>query len=149
MIKKTFKGQIPMGEQEKIHLSTADGLTGYRIVKFQVISKKPGQQNLEMIGQIFTTDQTNKISNEVDFSNADLLAVCYHAEGHDNDKIFNQFVIFDGEIINQDIFINITDPTGSTVPGNFYIELEQIKLNSNQSTFITLKNIRSKTQNMV
>ena len=33
----TFKGQLPIGVEEKIHLSTNDGLTGYRIKKFQII----------------------------------------------------------------------------------------------------------------
>ena len=32
---KTFKGQLAMGVQEKIHLSTNDGLTAYRINKFK------------------------------------------------------------------------------------------------------------------
>ena len=35
---KTFKGQLPMGIQEKINLSTNDGLTAYRINKFQIIN---------------------------------------------------------------------------------------------------------------
>ncbi len=39
---KTYKGQLPMGEQEKIHLSTNNGMMGYKIKKFQVISKTPG-----------------------------------------------------------------------------------------------------------
>jgi hypothetical protein len=142
---KTYKGQLPMGEQEKIHLSTNDGLTGYRISKFQVISKTPGVSNVEMIGQIFLTDQTGNITADINFENSDLLAVSTYF-GDQSTKVLNDYIIFDKETFNQDIFVNITDAGGNTVPCNYYIELEQFKLDLNTSTYHTLKNIRSRTQ---
>ena len=142
---KTFKGKLAMGLQEKIHLSTNDGLTGYRINKFQIISETPGVSNVEMIAQIFTTDQTGSISAAVDFSNADLLAIATYF-GEQTTKILNDYIIFDNETFNQDIFINITDAGGNTVECNFYLELEQFKIDLNTSTFHTLKNIRTETQ---
>ena len=140
---KTFKGMLPIGEQEKIHLSTNNGLTGYRINKFEIIGNKPGVGNAEYVGQIFLTDQTNNITNFVDFSNADLLAVAYHKEGSGTAEGFESKVVFDKETFNQDIFINITDASGGTVACNYYIELEQFSLDLNTSTYHTLKNIRS------
>ena len=143
---KTFKGQLPIGEQEKIHLSTNDGLTGYRINNFKIISSTPGAGNVELIGQIFLTDQTGSITATVDFNNSDLLGVVYHTDASQAQDATDTTVIFDKETFNQDIFINITDAAGGTVPCNFYIELEQVKLNLNESTYTTLKNIRSRTQ---
>jgi hypothetical protein len=143
----TFKGKLPMGLQERLHLSTNDGLTGYRIKKFQMITNTPGVGNSEFIGQIFLTDQTGSIGTSVDFSDADLLAVCFR-KSVDNSGLAadSEQVIFDKETFNQDIFINITDGAGNTVECNYYIELEQFKLDLNSSTYHTLKNIRSATQ---
>ena len=75
---KTYKGMLAVGEQEKIHLSTNDGLTGYRINMIDTISRSPGDGDVEHILQVFTTDQTGSISALVDFSNSDLLAVAYN-----------------------------------------------------------------------
>lgn len=140
----TFKGQLPVGEQEKIHLSTNDGLTGYRINKFEIIGQRPGV-NAEFIGQIFLTDQTGNINNFVDFSNSDFLAVAYYKEGSGTAEGFESKVVFDKETFNQDIFVYITDASGGTNPCNYYIELEKFAIDINTSTFHTLKNIRSRT----
>ena len=143
---KTYKGQLAIGEQEKIHLSTRDGLTGYRITKFQLISKTPGvDADVAFVGQIFLTDQTGSITNVVDFSNADLLAVAFYNAEHTTGRS-TETIIFDKETFNQDIFINVTDADGGTKRANYYIELEQFKLDLNTATYHTLKNIRSKTQ---
>ena len=145
---KTYRGKLNIGEQEKIHLSTNDGLTGYRINKFQIISSAPGAAgaNEELVAQIFLTDQTGSIAATVDFSNADLLAVAYMETVAGAQEGLTTTVIFDQETFNQDIFVNITDASGGTTPCNFYIELEQFKLDLNTSTYHTLKNIRSRTQ---
>ena len=146
---KTFRGMLDMGTQEKIHLSTADGLTGYRINKLQIISKTPGVAagtGIELICQIFVTDQTGSISSEVDFSDTDLLAVAYLKDGVAASDSGHEIIIFDKEVFNQDVYINMTDASGNTIQGNYYLELEQIKLSVNESTFATLKNIRSTQQ---
>jgi len=146
---KTFKGKLDMGLQQKIHLSTNDGLTGYRINKFQIISETPGDGNSDMLGQIFLTDQTGSITTTVDFNNGDLLAVSFYQDGDGtrfNVNTENSTIIFDSEVFNQDIFVNLTDAGGASIPGNYYIELEQMKIDLNTSTYITVKNIRSRTQ---
>ncbi len=143
---KTYKGQLPIGQQEKIRLSTSDGLTGYRIRNFSIISKTPGQGTKENIAKIYLTDQTGNINNEVDFSDTDLLAVAYFPDVDDNEKNGMTVIIFDKETFNQDIFVYVVDAAGSTVPVNYYIELDQFKLDLNSSTYHTLKNIRSRTQ---
>jgi hypothetical protein len=143
---KTFKGQLAMGLQEKIHLSTADGLTGYKIKKFQIISKTPGADaDVAFVAQIFLTDQTGSITANVDFNNADLIGVCFY-NAEQNAARQYETIIFDQETFNQDIFINITDADGGTKRCNYYLELEQFKINVNESTFATLKNLRSNQQ---
>ena len=142
---KTFKGQLPIGVEEKIHLSTRDGLTGYRIKDFKIMSNTPGVSTAqELVGKIRLTTDSN-IGPTVDFSDADLLAVsCVFYSGNTNPT--SERIIQDKETFNQDIFISISDAAGATIPCNFYIELEQFSIDLNTSTYHTLKNIRSKTQ---
>ena len=54
----------------------------------------------------------------------------------------HEVVIFDNEIFNQDIYITHTDNKNAESI-NYYIELEQIKLDLNQNTVATLKDIRN------
>ena len=142
---KTFKGMLAMGVEEKIHLSTNDGLKAYRINRFQIIPKNPGASNAEMMAKIFLTSQTGNIVDTVDFSDTDLLAVAFYQDGSTIDNTQNETIIFDKETFNQDIFIYFTDVSGQTNPGNFYIELELFDIDVNTSTYHTLKNIRSLT----
>jgi hypothetical protein len=151
MSKVTYRGQLPIGEQDRLHLSTNNGLTGYKISKFQIISSLPGNasSNQELVAQIFTTDQDGSISAAVNFNNPALLAVAYQESVVGAQEGLTTTIIFDNEIINQDIFINVTDATGGTTPVNYFVELEKIKLDVTTSTFVTLKNIRqSKADNL-
>ena len=141
----TYKGMLPMGEQEKIHCSTNDGLTGYKINKFEIIGKKPGTSTHEYIAKIYTTDQTGNITETVDFNDTDLLGVIYYQDSSSAADNQASTIIFDRETFNQDIFIYIVDASTNTEPCNYYIELEQFSIDINTSTYHTLKNIRSLT----
>ena len=144
---KTFRGQLPIGEQKRINLSTNDGLTGYRINKFQIVNKTPGAQTVSLVAKIYTTDQTGKITSTVDFNESDLLAAHFYSDNAGSQNGFiDGPIIFDKEMINQDIFIYIADSDGNADPGNYYLELEQFKININESTVTTLKNLRSNQQ---
>jgi hypothetical protein len=138
----TYRGQLPVGQQAELKLSTNNGLTGYRIKKLQTISSTPGDGDVEHILQVFTTDQTGSISASVSFENPSLLGVSYNKEQQNTTSPSSQNIIFDQEIVNQDIYVNLTDAAGGTTPGNYFIELEKIKLDLNASTVSTLKNIR-------
>jgi len=128
-------------------LSTADGLTGYRIKKFEVITPIPGDGNsCELLAKVYTTDQDSSITGAVDFNEPDLMAVAYYATNPSTAYADSNKVIFDNEVFNQDIYITAVDNSGNTVETNYYLELEQIKLNINESTFSTLKNIRNTNQ---
>ena len=138
---KSFKGKLAIDVEEKIHLSTNDGFTGYRIKQFKIVSSQPGVASHELVGKVRTTPDPN-IGPEVDFNDTDLLAAAFHMDL----EVGTDVIIFDNETFNQDIFVQLGSANGSTIPANFYLELEQFKIDLNASTFHTLKNIRSKTQ---
>ena len=52
-------------------------------------------------------------------------------------------IIFDNQVFNQDIFITYNDLQGSDAKVNYYIELEQVKLDLGENTVATLKDIRN------
>ena len=56
---------------------------------------------------------------------------------------YNETTIFDNEIFNQDIYITFRDIGGATQSCNYYIELETIRLDLNENTVATLKDIRN------
>ena len=142
---KTFRGKLAMGTQIRLRLSTNDGMVGYTISKFQIISAAPGTANSEFVAKVHTTDQTGSIAASIDFNDPTLLACVYDSDSNGwGGNLPDSAIIADGEVFNQDVYVNITDASGSTVECNFYLELEQVKLNVNESTFATLKNIRDK-----
>jgi len=142
---KTYKGKLAIDVEEKIHLSTNDGLTGYRIKKFQIVSSTPGVGNQELVGKVRLTADAN-IGPTVDLNDPDVLAVAYQVDIGNANAVASEVIIMDQETFNQDIFIQIGDAASGTTPCNYYLELEQFKLDINTSTYHTLKNIRSTSE---
>ena len=140
---KTFRGVLADGEQDTVVLHTNNGSTGYRIVNFQIMSQQPGAAHQESIVQIFKISQTTvpTTAATIDFQDNTLLAAGVlinnsNLYGHKSE------VIFENEIFNQDIYVTHTDNESSTAC-NYYIELEQVKLNLDENTVATLKDIRN------
>jgi len=139
---KTFRGLLADGAQETIALHTNDGSVGYKIVKFAMIGNFPGTTEQESIIKIYKVAQTT-IDNVCDFSDNTLLAAGFYSSD-DNVDPPTTLITFDQEIFNQDIYITHSEVNG--VRGcNYYIELEQVSLDINQSTTATLKDIRNTT----
>ena len=138
---KSFRGQIADGGQDTILLHTNDGSTGYRIVKFQIMHAEPGQQHAEHTMKIYKVPQTS-IDNNLNFSDNTLLATGFLTNSANVAYPIGVMVIFDQEIFNQDIYITHVDTEGSE-PCNYYIELEQLKLDINSNTVATLKDMRN------
>tara|TARA_R100000808_G_C2071989_1_gene99137 strand:+ start:203 stop:649 length:447 start_codon:yes stop_codon:yes gene_type:complete len=137
---KTFRGLITDGEQETIPLSTNTGAVGYKIVKFQCMAD--GFGNSEMVIKIYAVEQL-AVTNNIDFSDNTMLAACMISQslsGESNPE--DQTIIFDNMVFNQDIYITAA-ASSSADPTNYYIELEQIKLDLNENTVATLKDIRN------
>ena len=53
-------------------------------------------------------------------------------------------VVIDNKIINQDIFVQHKSLKSGKTLCNFYMELEQVKLNLNEATVATLKDMRGR-----
>ena len=143
---KSFRGKLADDAIEAIFLHTNTGSTGYRIKKFQIMPGNPTNDNMEATVKIYKIPQT-AASNTIDFEDQTLLAAAY-IENHDGTSAgfsnFTNAVIFDNEIFNQDIYITLKAGTGAGTDGvNYYFELEQIKLDLNENTVATLKDIRN------
>ena len=135
---KSYRGLLTDGAQEKISLKTNDGLTGYKIKKFQVIPKNFNVED-EYTVQIWKTEQTSIVTNQ-NFSDNRMLAVAYF-ENTAAAGGFDTAVIFDNEKFNQDVYVVAKSQSGNEV--NYYIEMEQMKLSLDQQTVATLKDIRN------
>jgi len=143
---KTFRGLIVDGGIDTIVLHTNDGSTGYRIVKFEVMPYNLNSSG-EAAMKIYKIAQTTA-TFDFDFSDNTLLAAAYYTVNASADAYpEDHHVIFDQEIFNQDIYI--THKNNDNVPMNYYIELEQVKLDINENTVATLKNIRAKVANLI
>ena len=138
---KSFRGMMADAAIDTIHLATRDGSTGYRITKFEMMAEATGTFDHGFIIKIFKVPQTTATAL-VDFSDNTMLAAGYTAN-HESIQYANiQQIVFDNEIFNQDIYITCKDiETGQNC--NYYIELEQMKLDLNENTVATLKDIRN------
>ena len=136
---KTFRGLLADGGQDKINLKTLKGEIGYRIVKFQMLGYAPGSQEQESIIKVYKISQTT-IDNVCDFTDGDLLAAGFYSSD-DSPSSSTLIVTFDQEIFNQDVFVTHSEVNGAR-SCNYYLELEQVKLNENESTMATLQSLR-------
>ena len=141
----SFKGQVPIGEQDRIKLSTMNGKTGYKINKFQILSQSPGGTSSEFVAKIYSKDQSGSQTVTVNFTESDLMAVAFMRGTTATNSDDTVIVIFDNAVTNQDIFIYVMDAAGSTTPCNYYIELETMALSDIETTKLTLQSIRTIT----
>ena len=152
MVVKTFRGLLEDGGQDHIRLQTIKGKVGYKIIKFQLMPRDPGFASQEALVQIWkekqTTVPTGAGSSAVNFSDSDLLAAAWLPQGNISPTATagrgGIDVIFDNEIVNQDIYITQTDNEGNANPCNYYLELEVIPLTDSDAEFTTLKDIRGR-----
>jgi len=144
----SFRGLMQNATQDRIALHTIDGSTGYRIVKFQIMPHALGDNNdQEHVVMIWKTDHSADLAttktSRADFSDNTLLATGYVVNDISTSLHYSEDIIFDNEIFNQDIYITLRDIAGGAQSCNYYIELEQIKLDLNENTVATLKDIRN------
>tara|TARA_R100001530_G_C4282889_1_gene146046 strand:- start:155 stop:586 length:432 start_codon:yes stop_codon:yes gene_type:complete len=138
---KTFRGQLANEQQDTIRISTNNGLTGYRIVKFKLMAPD-ANENMEGAVKIFTRKQTT-FTHDIDFTDGTLLAAGLVSQSNASQNYpEDQITIFDHVIINQDIFI-YSKGADYTANVNYYIEMEQIKLNVDEAAVATLKDMRA------
>jgi len=138
---KTFRGLIADGAQDTVVLHTNDGSIGYRIVKFQGFPKTPGTTAYEHVVKIYKISQS-AVDGVMDFSDNTLLAAMYIEGDYQLSSSDQHTILFDQEVFNQDIYITHSEVNGA-LACNYYIELEQVKLDISESTVATLKDIRN------
>ena len=138
---KSFRGLIAHTGIDTISLHTNDGSIGYRIVKFQVLPKEPTSATSEAIVQIFSVPQ-DVASDVIDFSDQTLLGAIFYNQDSAAANHISEVIIFDNKTVNQDIYVTSKEGLSSS-PMNYYIELEQVKLDLNENTVATLKDLRN------
>ena len=127
------------GNKQRIRLASKDGLTGYKIKKFQILPENFGSA-IDGNIKIWATEDAANPSSTTDFNSPLLLGVaCYYNGTYETDMT----VIFDNVTINQDIYLAYHEETGSASM-NYYLELEQVKLDLNEATVATLKDMRGR-----
>ena len=130
------------GTQEKIRLRTLKGKKGYKITKFQLISNLPGSTAYEYVAKITKVEEPSIVA-DVNFTDSKLMAVVYLKGSFQSTQApTTERIIFDNEITNQNMFINISDAAAGSTACNYYIELEVVELSDIQATELTLRNIR-------
>jgi hypothetical protein len=141
---KTFRGLVAHESITRIRLGTNNGLIGYKIKKFDSISKLPGTgSDTEALFQVYTV-KPSAASLTVNFDDPTLIAVNYNRMGNTTADNDDRVIILDNVTFNQDIYIGYDDGTGNENSANFYLELEQVKLSVDQATVATLKDMRGR-----
>jgi len=138
---KTFRGTMQDGDTHRIVLHTKTGRIGYRIVKFQIIGDSPVLENQESVIKIYKVDDKT-VDATINFSDNTLLGVgVWSSHSSATNYPEDMTIIFEAEIFNQDIYLTHSSPTPRAC--NYFIELEQLILDSDESTMATLKNMKN------
>ncbi len=139
---KSFRGQIAHAEVETIRLSTNNGLTGYRIKKFQVMALD-ANEDVENTVALYSVDPGTPTSTAVNFDDPTLLGAAMIWANINQVYVHESMIIFDNTTFNQDIFVsNYHD--GASKGLNYYLELEQVKLDVGEAAVATLKDMRGR-----
>ena len=141
---KSFRGLLADGQIQEINLRTNNGKIGYRILKLELFPGLPGAVRQESTCKLYSINPGNTADAIVNFEDQDLLASAF-VSGDTSAHYYPMTLvtIFDNITFNQNIFITHKETYGSEAV-NYYLELEQIKLNDNESTMATLQSIRSR-----
>jgi len=137
---KTFSGMIASGGEVELRLGTSNGLTGYKIKKFEVIGVD-GNQVYENVTMMYRTKQGTP-PTQIKFNDSQLIGACLYQDSSTNGILNSFHVVFDNVTLNQDIFIYHYESASSTAGMNYYIELEQVKLSTDEAAVATLKDMR-------
>jgi hypothetical protein len=138
-MRKSFRGKLEHVEEDRIRLSTNNGKTGYKIVKFQLLNHDQATTT-ESVVQIFKKSVTP--TSVIDFDPLLLAAAVFSSKGDQTAYPEDLSVIFDNVVFNQDIFIGHNDAHAGSATINYYVELEQMKLSVDEAAVATLKDMR-------
>jgi len=124
----SFRGLLADGKQEKIRIEGATGGIAWRITKFQVMTKEPGDTAQDLVVKIYREEQSSVPSSgaTIDFEDNELLAAAHYSQSTTNFSSYLS-VVFDNALFSRNIWVTATDNDGSD-SANYYIELEEVKL---------------------
>jgi len=131
------------GDTKRIRLGTNDGLTGYKVKKFQSIGADLfDSKSHEIVFKLYTAEPDTPTA-EVNLDNPLLIAVTTYSS-HENGHQYGEdtTIIIDSVKFNQDVYVTLVNKQGH--PANFYLELEQVKLTLDEATVATLKDMRGR-----
>ena len=138
---KSFRGKLKDASKDTIPLSTNNGSIGYIIKNLRIIPADPTDDSAECVLKIYSIPQATA-TDTIDFSDNTLLAVAFWKNSSTVNYSADTHIIFDNMVFNQDIYVTY-DGDSALVDLNYYIELEQVKLDLNENTIATLKDIRN------
>jgi hypothetical protein len=138
---KTYRGLLADGGQDRIRLSTIKGKIGYRVIKFQIMSKDLPGTSAESVVTIWKSEQSGTMPLVIDFTDSDLLGAAYFSGSSSPSYTQDTIIIFDQEIFNQDIYVAHNDSQDASAQ-NYYLELEVIPLDDAGAEYTTLKDMR-------
>ena len=139
---KTFRGLLASGDIKKIRLTTNNGLTGYKIIKFRLLGAC-GNETMEANVTVHSQEPAAAVSN-ITFDDPTLLAAGIYQDSSTNGILSSEAVVFDHVKVNQDIYITYVESAASTAGVNYHLELEQVKLDLNEATVATVKDMRGR-----
>ena len=142
---KTFKGLMSgdtsIENINVIRLSTNNGLTGYKMKKFQVIPNVPGAESTEAVVKVYTVPQTTS-DGTINFDDPTLIATAFFRSNASAAFATDVVIVLDTVVFNQDIYVTCHDLEGNAM--NYMITLEQVKLDTSEATVATLKDMRGR-----
>jgi len=136
---KTFRGRLDNLEEDRIYLAGGADNIGYKIHKFEIMGQSPFFAESEAVMKIYTVSQAGSVDSQVDMGDETLLGVSISTNDADNPVNSGyRSVIFDQTVVNQDIFVTYKTNQGSE-KCNYYIELEQVKINNSEAAVMNYK----------
>ena len=143
---KSFRGLLADGQELRIRLGTIRGEIGYKIKKFQIITNLPGAgSDYASVVKLRSQPMGDGVATTaiVNFDSGVLLGVAWTSGDSATPNNYLETVVFDNVVFNQDIFVTHKETIGSQ-GCNYYLELEQVKLNLDEATVATLKDMRGR-----
>jgi len=126
------------GDQIRIPLHRTE--QGFRIHTLQVMPNDiDGSTSHECSVQVWKQKQTS-LAIDIDFNQDALLGAAYYVRSSNPSSpyvatISEQTVVFDREVINQDIFVAYkTGQSGQKI--NYYLELEEVSMNDSEAAVV-------------
>ena len=139
---KSFRGLLADGAVQHIRLSTNNGLTGYHIKKFQAMAADTGKLQ-QSVMKLFSVEPDATATDDINFDDPTLMGAIYFTKNDDTKYPITESVFFENVAVNQDMYITHKDASTGE-PLNYYLELEQMKLDKNEATVATLKDMRGR-----